>query len=221
MQQSHRRIRLLKIFQVLLVIILGLVFFRALTLLFAYAEPADTLLVLGGTPFRERYAAELVKQNPRLKVLISGGSADPCIWLMFKKAGAPMQNVWMEHRANNTLENFVYSTPILVHWGVKKVLLVTDQSQDSRALPMSGIILGAHGIATELALVPGSGGEKSHYPLWSLLAASLAWALVSEVWEVPGQNVTHLAEVDMKYWYHTGFYCAQQAEVPSSKGVKY
>ena len=107
----------------------------------------------------------------------------------------------------------MYSTPILERWGVRRVSLVSDEPQASRALPMGQVILGSHGILADLTMVPNSGGEQSHFSLWQLVSASVAWALTSQVYNPSPGTVTHLPEVDMTYWYKVGFYCAQQAEV--------
>jgi hypothetical protein len=35
--------------------------------------------------------------HPDVKIVISGGSEDPCLWLIFDKWKAPKANVWTEH----------------------------------------------------------------------------------------------------------------------------
>jgi uncharacterized SAM-binding protein YcdF (DUF218 family) len=182
-------------------------------LFFAYQKPYDAYLVLGGTPNREIFAANLAKEHPDIKVLISGGSQDPCIWLIFDKLKVAKDKVWMEDCSHNTFQNFYYSTPILEKWGVQKVLLITDPPQDKRALPMARIILGSHGIWVDLQIVPNSGGEQSKYPLAVDVAVSLAWAFASQFYQPQCMHVSHLPEVDMKYWLERGFYCAPQAKV--------
>jgi len=196
-----------------LVCIAGLIVFRAAELIIARYQPITAYLVLGGTPNREIFAAKLIKEHPDVKVLISGGSADPCIWLIFDKLNATKDKVWMEHCSRNTFENFYYSTPILKSWGVRKVLLITDKPQDQRAFPMARIILGAQGIWVDLILVPNSGGQASRYPLSFDVLASIIWAIASQLWQPQCPGVTYLPTVDMKYWYQKGFYCAPQAEV--------
>jgi hypothetical protein len=191
----------------------GLVLIRICQILIAFNSPVSAYLVLGGTPNREIYAAKLAKIHPDIKVLVSGGSENPCIWLIFDKEKTSKENVWMERCSQNTFENFYYSTPILSHWHVGKVLLITDLPQANRALPMAKIILGAKGMWVDLCLTPNSGGEQSRIPLAVDIAISSAWAIVSQVFEPPCASLTHLPDVDMKYWYQHGFYCAPQAQV--------
>jgi hypothetical protein len=190
-----------------------LILFRAAELTIARYQPITAYLVLGGTPNREIFAAKLIKEHPDVKVLISSGSADPCVWLIFDKLNAAKDKVWMEHCARNTFENFYYSAPILKKWGVQKVLLITDKPQNERAFPMGKIILGAQGIWVDLILVPNSGGQASVYPLSFDLLVSTLWAIASQVWQPHCSQVTYLPTVDMNYWYQKGFYCAPQAEV--------
>jgi uncharacterized SAM-binding protein YcdF (DUF218 family) len=202
-----------RILKILFLLLIGLIIVRALQLFIAFRSPTSAYLVLGGTPIRELFAAELIKKHPDIKTLISGGSEDPCIWLMFDKLNSPKANVWMESCSHNTFENFYYSAPILEKLGASKILLITDESQYERALPMARIILGAHGIWVDLLLVPNCGGEKSKYPLAVDIAVALTWACASQFFRPSCSHVTHLPEVNMKYWYEKGFYCAPQATV--------
>lgn len=185
---------------------------RIVQLCLAATSPVDGVLVLGGTPNRERYAAQLTLQEPSRITLISGGSQDPCIWLIYNKAKASKEHVWTERCSHNTLENFIFSTPILNKLNVHKVLLVADDPQSERALPMAQIILGSHGMAVELRKVPDSSGEPLKRPVWQDVALAMCWAVPSQFYQ-PTCMPHKLNEIDMKYWYQQGFYCAPQAEV--------
>ena len=195
------------------VLCLSLAAIQVCRLLMARGKPVDAMLVLGGTPNRERYAAELAKQHPDWKILISGGSEDPCIWLMFDKARAPKDNVWMERCSKNTLENLMYSTPILRSWHVHHVLLISDLPQAQRSFPMTRVCLGAHGMWCNRILVPGSGGEPLRRPPWMDIALSVLWAMAGQIFFPTCSHFTHLPAVDMHYWYQRGFYCPEQAQL--------
>ncbi|MBD0265392.1 MAG: YdcF family protein, partial [Tolypothrix sp. Co-bin9] len=123
--------------------------FTTITLVFASSQPVDAFFVLGGSIRRETYVAQQAKQYPQTPILISHGSPDPCIWLIFQAELARLQNVWLENCANSTFENFYYGIPILRRWGVHKVMLITSQSHLPRAKWMAQILLGAHGIWVE------------------------------------------------------------------------
>ncbi len=194
----------------------GFVIYKLIDLSIAESQAADCVLVLGGPPTRDIFAAKLAKERPERKILISG-SPDPCTWLVFDKAHAPKENVWLEHCSKNTFENFIYSTPILKRWGVRKILLVTDEPQLKRALPMAKVMLGSKGIAVQLELSPHGGGEAPRYPIYLEELAAVCWAFVGQIVEPKCSNVSHLSEVDMKYWYKKGFTCQQQADVSDYK----
>ena len=191
----------------------GLLVFHIAELVYASFQPVDALLVLGGTPIRERYAAQIEKSHPERRVLISGGSENPCIWLMFDKAGAPKENVWMERCSQNTFENFLYSLPILKSWHVHNVLLLTEEPQSQRAFPMAQVLLGLNGIFVELETVPNSGGEPLTRAPWMDVALAFAWLIPSQVYGPTCAELTHLSDVNMKDALEKGFYCAPQAEV--------
>lgn len=87
--------------------------FTTITLVFASSQPVDGFFVLGGSIRRETYVAQQAKQYPQTPILISHGSPDPCIWLIFQAELARLENVWLENCANSTFENFYYGIPIL------------------------------------------------------------------------------------------------------------
>jgi len=187
--------------------------FTTITLVFASSQPVDAFLVLGGSIRRETYVAQLAKQYPQTPILISHGSPDPCIWLIFQPELVELQNVWLEKCANSTFENFYYGIPILRRWGVHKVMLITSPSHLPRAKWMAQILLGAHGIWVEPEIVEESGipGNNESWGKTGLdLTRSLLWAILSQIIQPECSNVTKLAEVDMQAWEHKGFHCEHQ-----------
>lgn len=143
----RRRRRLIRLGVWIASILLGiLLLVNTLRLFWAASGSVDTLFVLGGSIRREVYVAELVKYYPEARVLISHGSSDPCIVLIFQKENTPIRKVWLEKCADSTFENFYYSLPILRQWDVRKVILITSGSHLPRAKWMAQILLGAYGI---------------------------------------------------------------------------
>ncbi|MBD0387736.1 MAG: YdcF family protein [Nostoc sp. C3-bin3] len=187
--------------------------FTTITLVFASFQPVDAFFVLGGSIRREIYVAQQAKQYPQTPILISHGSPDPCIWLLFQAELAELQNVWLEKCANSTFENFYYGIPILRRWGVHKVMLITSQSHLPRAKWMAQILLGAHGIWVETEIVQESGvpGNRESWPKTGLdVTRSLFWAIVSQIIQPQCSNVTRLTQVDMQAWENRGFHCEHQ-----------
>ncbi|MEH2276766.1 MAG: YdcF family protein [Nostoc sp.] len=187
--------------------------FTTITLVFASSQPVDAFFVLGGSIHRETYVAQQAKQYPQTSILISHGSPDPCIWLIFQDELAELPNVWLEKCANSTFENFYYGIPILQRWGVHKVMLITSPSHLPRAKWMAQILLGAHGIWVETDIVQELGvpGNRESWPKTGLdLTRSLFWAIVSQIIQPQCSNVTKLTQVDMQAWKNRGFHCEHQ-----------
>ena len=190
--------------------------FTTITLVFASSQPVDAFFVLGGSIRREIYVAQQAKQYPQTPILISHGSQDPCIWLIFQREAADLQNVWLEKCANSTFENFYYGIPILRRWGVHKVKLITSPTHLPRAKWMAQILLGAHGIWVEPDIVQESGIPGNHESWVKTVldvTRSLLWAVLSQIIQPQCSNVTRLAEVDMQAWQHQGFKCEHQGGV--------
>ncbi|MBG1240533.1 YdcF family protein [Nostoc sp. NZL] len=197
-----------------LYVVLGVwLIFTTITLVFASSQPVDAFFVLGGSISRENYVAQQAKQYPQTPILISHGSPDPCIWLIFQAELASLQNVWLEKCANSTFENFYYGIPILRRWGVHKVMLITSPSHLPRAKWMARILLGAHGIWVETEIVKELGipGNRESWVKTGLdVTRSLFWAILSQIIQPQCSNVTRLTQVDMQAWENRGFHCEHQ-----------
>ncbi len=187
--------------------------FTTITLVFASSQPVDAFFVLGGSIRRETYVAQQAKQYPQTPILISHGSPDPCIWLIFQAELAGLQNVWLEKCANSTFENFYYGIPILRRWRVHKVMLITSPSHLPRAKWMAQILLGAHGIWVETEIVQElgvPGNQESWLKTGLDVTRSLFWAILSQIIQPQCSNVTKLTQVDMQAWENRGFHCEHQ-----------
>jgi uncharacterized SAM-binding protein YcdF (DUF218 family) len=180
------------------------------------AAPLSAVLVLGGSIQREIYVAELVKQQPQVPVLISQGVPEPCVWSIFARTAAPMQNVWLEKCADSTFGNFYYSLPILQQWRVRRIKLLTSKTHLPRAQWLAQILLGAHGIWVETEIVPEKGipGNRESMLKTGLdVARSLGWAVVSQFYAPKCAAIVPLSQVNMATWQQRGFHCEQQGRV--------
>ena len=180
-------------------------------------RPVDAILVLGGSIKREIYVAELAKQYPQTPVLISQGSPDPCIWLIFQRAKAPAPQVLLEKCAQSTFDNFYFALPILRRWQAHKVLVITSPTHLPRAKWLAQIILGSHGIWADIDLVPETGiPGNSESPLKTGIDVirSLIWAVISQFVQPPTCSaLTSLTDVDMQQWRTQGFTCEYQGHL--------
>ncbi|MEA5582348.1 YdcF family protein [Nodularia harveyana UHCC-0300] len=194
----------------------GWLIFTTLTLVWASSQPVDAFFVLGGSIRREIYVAQATEKYPQVPVLISTGSPPPCIWLIFQREAAKLDNVWLENCANSTFENFYYGIPILREWRVHKVKLITSESHLPRAKWMAQILLGAHGIWVETDIVPEQGIPGNYESGWKTgldITRSLFWGVFSQILHPHCSNVIKLAEVDMLTWESRGFKCERQGGV--------
>ncbi|MBD2343402.1 YdcF family protein [Anabaena subtropica] len=184
-----------------------------ITLLFASSQRVDAFFVLGGSIRREIYIAQTAKEYPQIPILISNGSPDPCIRLIFQRELGKLSNVWLEKCANSTFENFYYGIPILRRWRVHKVKLITSPTHLPRAKWMAQILLGAHGIWVEVEVVKETGvpGNRESWIKTGLdITRSLLWAGLSQIIQPQCPNVIKLSEVDMSTWENRGFRCEHQ-----------
>jgi uncharacterized SAM-binding protein YcdF (DUF218 family) len=104
-------------------------------------EPADVILVLAGDGNGERVeeGVNLYKQGFAKKMLMSGG---PIAWhltsaeWMKKQAvalGVPAKNILLQGASKSTLEDLVYSLPIIMKHSFRSVILVTSPYHTRRA----------------------------------------------------------------------------------------
>ncbi|MBE9118952.1 YdcF family protein [Lusitaniella coriacea LEGE 07157] len=201
-------------------ILLGCLLFLGIRLQAAASKPVDAFFVLGGSIRREMYVAEQIAKTPKIPVLISHGSLDPCIWLIFQREQASMQKVWLEHCANSTFENFYFGVPILKRWKVHKVKLITSATHLPRAKWMAQILFGAQGIWVEMDIAKETGvpaNQESAIKTSLDVVRSLGWAIAGQFIQPDCTDIIPLAEVDMATWRKTGFKCEHQGNLDDSE----
>lgn len=202
--------RLLPILGLILVIWLGINWWRLQN---AASGKVDAFLVLGGGIHREIYAAQVAIVNPTIPILISQGSADPCIWMMFQLQQAPMEKIWIEKCARSTFDNFYFSIPTLKQWGARKIKLITSQSHTPRAIWMAKILLGSQGIWVEPEIIPdvvAPGNKEEGWKTAIDLGRSLGWAVLSQFSYPVCREMIPLAEVKFMDWQEMGFRCERR-----------
>ncbi len=206
--------------RLLLGLLLGCLLFwsahQGLALVQAARQPIDGVLVLGGSIRREIYAAQLAQQFPERPILISAGSAEPCIWLIFRRSHAPMEQVWIEPCAQSTLGNYRFSTATLNAWGVRHLQLVTSGSHTARAVGLGRIILGGQGIwvsPVQVAETGRPGNRESWIKTGLDWLRGFGWMVVSQVYQPRCLGLHRLSEMDLKTWQTQAFECEAQGQV--------
>ncbi len=177
-------------------------------------QEVDAFFVLGGSIRREIHVATLAKEYPQVPVLISSGSREPCIWLVFERQGVSKDKVWLENCADSTFGNFFFSVPILKQWGVHKVKLITSPTHLPRAQWLAQISFGIHGIwvETELTEETGIPGNRESKVKTALdVTRTLLWAVASQFVQPQCLECKHLPDVNIENWQKSGFRCEYQA----------
>ncbi len=180
-------------------------------------QPVDAYLVLGGSITREIHGAQLIKNNPNIPIIISQGSKDPCILLIFQKIEAKMDNVWLEKCADSTFDNFLFSVPIMKKSGVKKVQVITSNTHFPRAKIMAKVSFISQGIAVKIDGVEEVDGIPANYEnnIKTLLdvTRTILWSLVSQFYQFSCNEVIKLSDIDLESWNQTGFNCERRGNL--------
>ncbi|MCT7970654.1 YdcF family protein [Laspinema olomoucense] len=204
------------IFFLILSILGGLAAVQITRLQSAASGSSDAILVLGGSIKREMYVTQFAKQNPDIPIVISQGSASPCVQLIFDRDRAPAKNVWLERCAYSTFTNFTFSGELLKQWDVKKVKVITSQTHLPRAKWLAHILLGAKGIAVEIETVQEEGipGNKEFWLKTALdVTRSLIWAIIEPYYSTECQQVERLSEIDITQWQSEDYQCEHQGQL--------
>ncbi|WP_069792124.1 YdcF family protein [Cyanobacterium sp. IPPAS B-1200] len=180
-------------------------------------QPIGAYFVLGGSITREIYVAKVATMNPDIPIIISTGSDDPCIFLIFERAGARLDNTWLETCADSTFDNFFFSVPILKRWGVKKVEMITSDTHLPRAGIMGKMSLMAQGIAVDVNGIPEVDGIPANHESdlkTSLdVTRSFLWAWAGQFINPPCDKVIKLADIDLDSWQQRGFSCESRGKI--------
>lgn len=167
----------------LLTIILSFLVWNAVRLYHHAQQPTDAILVLGGSIQREMHAAQLATTLPDIPILISGGSRTPCLALLFERANADLGQVYSDRCPQSTWGNVYYSTSVLRSWHARHVRLITSISHLPRALWMTRLHLGIHGIWVELDTVVEQ-GQPGNREYWWKTGVDLIRTLGSALWSL-------------------------------------
>ena len=127
-----------------------------------FVEP-QAILVLGGSTKRlerEKFTADFAKKYPKLPIWISGGSPEGATKKVFIKAGVKQERLYLDYRANNTVENFTTLVDDLKKRGIKKLYLVTSDYHMRRASVIGEIVLGSRGIDFKTVSVPSQNNSE-------------------------------------------------------------
>jgi uncharacterized SAM-binding protein YcdF (DUF218 family) len=136
-------------------------------------------LVLGGSPTREKFAAQFALQHPQLPIFVSSGSPEEYAQDVFDRAGIDRKRIHLDYRAVDTVSNFTIMVTELQQRKITNVYVLTSDFHMPRALVIGKIVLGSRGIQMHPVTIPSQ--IKSENP-----AKSLRDGLRSVFWLVTG-----------------------------------
>jgi uncharacterized SAM-binding protein YcdF (DUF218 family) len=120
----------------------------------SYFQQPQAILVLGGAPEREVFAAEFAREHPQVSVWVSGGSNPEYTEWAFAEAGVEPERVVIDREAVDTVSNFTTLVDRFKAEGIKSVYLITSDYHMRRAKVIGEIILGSRGIDFKPIAVP-------------------------------------------------------------------
>ncbi|HEY9616661.1 MAG TPA: YdcF family protein [Microcoleaceae cyanobacterium] len=159
-----------------------------------YFDQPQAMLVLGGAPEREDFAAAFARQHPELPIWVSGGSNPEYTEGTFADAGISMQRVHIDRAAVDTVTNFTTIVDQLQANGINSVYLITSDYHMRRARVIGEIVFGSRGITLKPVVVP---SHRNTEPLQKSLrdgARAILWVLTGHT----GASLSHQAEVTIE-----------------------
>lgn len=120
----------------------------------SYLVQPEAILVLGGAPERENFAADFARQHPDLPIWISSGSNIEYTEDVFSRAGISFNRLHLDRTAVDTVTNFTTLVDTLKAEGITSVYLVTSDTHMGRASLVGEIVFGSRGILLKPISVP-------------------------------------------------------------------
>lgn len=125
------------------------------------SKAPEAVLVLGGSPDRERFAAQFAQTHPDLPIWISGGSNPEYAEMVFADAGINRERVRLDYQAVDTVTNFTTILAALEAQGIDSLYLLTSDYHMPRARLIGQIVLGSRGIQFQPVAIPSQAGPES------------------------------------------------------------
>jgi uncharacterized SAM-binding protein YcdF (DUF218 family) len=123
-------------------------------------EP-QAILVLGGSPSREKFAAQFALKHPNLPVFVSSGSPEEYANYVFDQAGVPRNRIHLDYRAVDTVTNFTTMLDALRDRNVTDVYVITSDYHMPRAEVIGNIVLGSRGIRIHPISIPSNNRDEA------------------------------------------------------------
>lgn len=139
-----------------------------------HPEPQG-ILVLGGSPSREVFAAKMARSLPDIPIWLSTGEPYQESRQIFAKAQVDWQRVHHDTRAVDTVTNFTSLVKDIQRQEIRHLYLVTSSYHMSRASAIATVVLGSRGIAFTPVWVGGYGKSEAQYRTVRDTVRAIAW----------------------------------------------
>jgi uncharacterized SAM-binding protein YcdF (DUF218 family) len=120
-------------------------------------QSPQAILVLGGAPSREKFAAKFALQHPDLPIWVSSGSPEEYANYLFSEAGISPQRIHLDYRAVDTVTNFTTLVNDLQSQHITDIYLITADYHMPRAQVIGSIVFGSRGIRIYPVTIPSAG----------------------------------------------------------------
>lgn len=120
----------------------------------SYFDRPQAMLVLGGAPEREDFAADFARQHPNLPIWISSGSNQEYTEGVFSDAGIEPSRIHIDRAAEDTVTNFTTLADQFRARGIDSVYVITSDYHMRRARIIGEIVFGSRGIVLKPVVVP-------------------------------------------------------------------
>jgi uncharacterized SAM-binding protein YcdF (DUF218 family) len=114
----------------------------------------EALLVLGGEPKREQFAAQFAQTHPNLPIWVSGGSNPEYAEWVFQEAGIDPDLLHLDYDAVDTVTNFTTIVDKLKARGINHIYLITSDYHMRRAQVIAQVVLGSRNIQFQIVSIP-------------------------------------------------------------------
>lgn len=137
--------------------------------------PPEAILVLGGDPEREDFAASFARQYPNLPIWISSGSNQEYTEAVFADAGISFQRLHIDRTAKDTVTNFTTLVDEMQKRRISSVYLITSDYHMRRARVIGEIVFGSRDILLKPVPVPSQVESESILKALRDGARSILW----------------------------------------------
>ncbi len=152
------------------------------------AREPQAILVLGGSPIREQFAARFAQQHPTLPIWVSSGSPRDYAQYVFDRAGIPRHRVTLDYRAVDTVTNFTTLVDAFRARRIQDVYLITSDYHMPRAQAIGSIVFGSRGIRLHPVPIPSSAATESSLKVMRDGLRSAFWLVTGTALSVTDVN---------------------------------